>query len=239
MGKLKIFADFATTAPNIVSNYQCEDKKEAERTLVIIKPDNWRFPSSKPGNIIDMFSRTGLRIVGCKIYQMSVADALEFYGPVRDVLRDKLAPKIGQQAREILEKELQMKLKVEDEKIFTGSVGMEFADNEFSKIVEFMSGLKPESCPPQKLNDPGLVKCMVLVYEGKNAVKKIRDVLGPTDPTKAPAGTIRKEFGFNVMINTAHASDSPDNAKREMGIVRIQNNNMTQIIKDFLKERTT
>ena len=76
---------------------------------------------------------------------------------------------------------------------------------------------------------------MVLIYEGENAVSKIRDVLGPTDPTKAPGGTIRREFGSNIMVNTAHASDSPENAKREMGIVRITENNCCKIINSYLK----
>ena len=63
-----------------------------------------------------------------------------------------------------------------------------------------------------------------LVYEGVNAVNKIRDVLGPTDPAKAPPGSIRREFGSSIMINAAHASDSPDNARREMAIVRVEDN---------------
>ena len=100
-----------------------------------------------------------------------------------------------------------------------------------------MSGVRPDTCPKSKLNDPGLVKTMVLVYEGKKAVKKIRDVLGPTDPTKAPSGTIRKEYGQDVMVNTAHASDSPENAQREMGIIKIQENNLGRIIKEFLAEK--
>jgi nucleoside diphosphate kinase len=75
---------------------------------------------------------------------------------------------------------------------------------------------------------------MVLVYEGEKAVDKIREVLGPTDPTKAPAGTVRREFGSNVMVNTAHASDSPENAKREMGIIKIDSNGVHKIINSFL-----
>ena len=66
------------------------ERTQKRRTLVIIKPDNWRYPSSRPGNIIDMLSRTGLRIVGCKLYRMSVEEALEFYGPVKNALREKL-----------------------------------------------------------------------------------------------------------------------------------------------------
>ncbi|HBC85867.1 MAG TPA: nucleoside-diphosphate kinase [Lentisphaeria bacterium] len=236
MEKLKLFANFVESHPNIVDiNY--DDKTDVERTLVIIKPDNWRYPSSKPGNIIDMFSRTGLRIIATKIYQMSVSEALEFYGPVQTVLREKLAPKIGDKAKTLLETELKLKLPENASSKLSEIVGVPFADDQFSQIVEFMSGMRPESCPKNKINEPGLVKTMVLVYEGKKAVKKIRDVLGPTDPTKAPSGTIRKEYGQDVMVNTAHASDSPENAIREMKIIKIQENNLCRMIKEFLAEK--
>ena len=65
-----------------------------------------------------------------------------------------------------------------------------------------------------------------------NAVAKIRDVLGPTDPSKAPPGSIRREFGSTIMVNAAHASDSPENAKREMGIINVGENNFRQIIEE-------
>ena len=61
-----------------------------ERTLVLIKPDNFRFPTGRPGNVIDFFSRTGLYIVGIKVHRMSTAEAMDFYGPVREVLRTRL-----------------------------------------------------------------------------------------------------------------------------------------------------
>ena len=65
-----------------------------------------------------------------------------------------------------------------------------------------------------------------------NAVAKIRDVLGPTDPSKAPPGSIRREFGSTIMVNAAHASDSPENARREMGIVNVGENNFRQIVEE-------
>ena len=59
------------------------------------------------------------------------------------------------------------------------------------------------------------------------------EVLGPTDPAKAPPGSIRKEFGQTIMINAAHASDSVENARREMGIVRVDENNFKPTIENF------
>jgi nucleoside diphosphate kinase len=182
-----------------------------------------------------MFSRTGLRIIGVKVHRMSVAEALEFYGPVKNVLRDKLAPVFGKKAGEILEKEFGLKLSEQTLRSLTESFGVEYAEDQFAQIIEFMSGKKPNEVPVDELNEPGSVKCMALVYEGENAVQRIRDVLGPTDPTKAPGGTVRREFGRDVMVNTAHASDSPENAQREMNVLKMHSNTCWQILDTYLK----
>ena len=224
-----IFADLMISQPNIIDKPLLSGENDEKKTLVIIKPDNWRYPSSRPGNIIDILSGTGLRIVGCKLYRMSVDDALEFYGPVKNALRGKLAPKIGMQSKEVLERELEISLDDSVCNILTESVGYEYADDQFSQLVEFMSGTRPEECNAADLSAAGIVKCLILIYQGENAVEKIRDVLGPTDPTKAPSGTIRKDFGTDIMVNAAHASDSFENAKREMKIVKIENNDIYQI----------
>jgi len=235
LDKLEMFAKFADSQTKIAENIVNKEDK-SERTLVIIKPDNWARPSTKPGNIIDMFSRTGLRIIGCKVNQMSVAEALEFYGPVKDFLIKKLSPVIGKKSRSLLEKEWGIKFSSNIEGKLAKAIGTDYAHDQFNQIIKFMSGMDSASCPKKDLKKPGLVKSMVLIYEGKNAVKKIRSVLGPTDPMKAPGGTIRGEFGKNVMVNTAHASDSVESAEREMGIIKIQDNNLCSTIKDYLAE---
>jgi nucleoside diphosphate kinase len=96
-----------------------------------------------------------------------------------------------------------------------------------------MSGRAPSDTPEDQREQPGSEKCIALVYEGTNAVQKIRDVLGPTDPSKAPPGSIRREFGQTVMVNAAHASDSEDNAKREIGIIKIADNNFKRVVESF------
>ncbi len=231
---MRIFSDFLKNEQAIVENMNYKDPSKIERTLVIIKPDNWKYASSKPGTIIDMFSRTGLRIIGCKIQQLSVAQGLEFYGPLKNVLIEKLAPVFGQKGKEALENEFNLRLSDESLKKLTESIGKEYAIEQFNQIIEFMSGTKPNECPKEDLTKPGKVKSMVLIYEGVDAINRIRDVLGPTDPSTAPGGTIRREFGSNIMVNTAHASDSADNAKREMGIVRIMENNCYTLMEDYL-----
>lgn len=56
----------------------------------------------------------------------------------------------------------------------------------------------------------------VSVLEGENAILRHRELLGATDPAKADAGTIRKDFGTNVEQNATHGSDGPDTAKTEI-----------------------
>ena len=58
---------------------------------------------------------------------------------------------------------------------------------------------------------------MALILEGEDAVARIRELLGPTDSTKAPAGTIRGDMGTTSMRNVCHASDSVENAAIEIG----------------------
>ena len=56
----------------------------------------------------------------------------------------------------------------------------------------------------------------VAALERENAVVELRKLMGATDPTKADAGTIRKEFGESIEQNAIHGSDSDDNAKIEI-----------------------
>ena len=70
----------------------------------------------------------------------------------------------------------------------------------FAGLTEFMS-----SAP-----------CVVMVLEKEGAVKAWRDLMGATDPAKADAGTIRKEFGSSVGENATHGSDSDENAAIEI-----------------------
>ena len=57
---------------------------------------------------------------------------------------------------------------------------------------------------------------MVLVREDDNAVAGLRLVVGATNPAEASEGTIRKAYGSNVQENAVHASDSPENAAKEI-----------------------
>lgn len=57
---------------------------------------------------------------------------------------------------------------------------------------------------------------VVQVLEGDNAVARNREIMGATDPAKADAGTIRKDFAESIEANSVHGSDSPENAAQEI-----------------------
>ena len=70
----------------------------------------------------------------------------------------------------------------------------------FGSLVKFMS--------------EGPIVAMVL--EADNAIERLRNVMGATDPAKAADGTIRKQFGSNIERNAIHGSDGPETAAFEI-----------------------
>jgi nucleoside-diphosphate kinase len=59
--------------------------------------------------------------------------------------------------------------------------------------------------------------CVVLCLEAPDAIRKWRTVMGATDPAKADAGTLRREFGASIENNATHGSDAPETAAFELG----------------------
>ncbi len=57
---------------------------------------------------------------------------------------------------------------------------------------------------------------VALAVAGDKIIEKVRALTGPTDSTKAPAGTIRGDLGVDMMVNVVHASDSPESAETEL-----------------------
>jgi nucleoside-diphosphate kinase len=59
---------------------------------------------------------------------------------------------------------------------------------------------------------------VAVVFEGDQAIERIRKIMGATDPAKAEKGTIRADFGIDIQNNAVHGSDSPENAAKEIEI---------------------
>ena len=234
---LLLWAKYSDSDGGIVDWAVDFPKGEAtEKTLVLIKPDNFRVPSTRPGGVLDVFSRSGLYIVGLQVLRMSVAQAEQFYGPVLEVLMDKLRDRSGQIARKLIEEEFKLTLTSETEKQLGDLLGPVNGRENWEQIVKFMAGRKPSECPPELRNEPGTEKCIAIVYQGVDAVRKTRDVLGPTDPSKAPPGSIRREFGQTIMVNAAHASDSAENAARELGIIQFTQNRLKPFVESWFSK---
>jgi nucleoside-diphosphate kinase len=58
--------------------------------------------------------------------------------------------------------------------------------------------------------------CLPMVLEADNAIQRWRDLMGATDPAKAVAGTIRKDFAASIEANAVHGSDAPETAATEI-----------------------
>ncbi len=207
-----------------------------EKTLVMLKPDNFQRPSLRAGNIIDLVSATGLRIVATKKFSMTVEQAEAFYGPVLQSLTEKF-PRFGaERVARTVSAELGIPVTPEEAQGLCREVAAKFAKKQFEDIVEFMTGYRPSVVPSEEKSVRAGADCLAIIYEGEAAVAKIRDILGATDPTKARPGSIRREFGTNIMINAAHASDSVENAVREMDIIDIHGDNMSPFIEKYCNE---
>jgi hypothetical protein len=78
--------------------------------LVYTRAEEFMWGYFRPGGVIDLFSRTGLYIIACKVHRMSVAQAEEFYGPVLPVLQNKLKVPSGETAARLFSAETNIKL---------------------------------------------------------------------------------------------------------------------------------
>jgi nucleoside diphosphate kinase len=231
---LRLWAKYSERDGGIVEHADdVPDGSESERTLVLLKPDNFRYPSLRAGNIIDILSCSGLRIVGAKKIRMTVAQAERFYGPVREALAAKFPAIALPRAAAALSREFGFDVPLEALRPSCGALGPLFAEAQFDEIVEFMTGYRPSRCAPEQRETLSREEGLALVYQGIQAVGKIREILGETDPNKARPGSVRREFGSNIMVNAAHASDSAANAQRELGIIRVAEDTIRPLVEKY------
>lgn len=217
--QLQLLADRAESCGGAVEG-AVKLPPEAQTTLVMLKPDLFAKRSSRPGNIIDMFSRTGLYIVGARLVHMSLDQANEFYGPLRKLFVERLKFLVEKRLIERLDGAFAFEVTDSDARAMAEQLKDKNAEWEFNQIVKFMTGRDPyKEVSPAARARPGLSTCLALLYRGVDAVAKIRERLGPTNPKEAAGGTVRSDYGSDLMRNGAHASDSPESAARERRIV--------------------
>jgi nucleoside-diphosphate kinase len=177
-------------------------KKELERTLVVLKPDAVK--RGLVGRIIQRFERVGLKLVGCKMVQPTQEAAkINYPDPQKDQdwvrgMGEKTLKTYGEYQRDVV-----AELGTADP--------YELGLKVYEKLIEYWTS--------------GPV--VIMVWQGHQAVKIVRDLAGPTTPTQAPPGTIRGDFSFDsqilanvqgrvVMRNLIHVSSDLKEAEREM-----------------------
>jgi nucleoside diphosphate kinase len=219
--QLKVLADFSDSDGGIIENaIKPKPGEKPETTLAIIKPEAFKRRSVRPGNIIDVFSKTGLYLVGAKLLRMTVAQAEEFYAPLKQIFVERLKAGVERTLAGRLQGTFAFSVSPEQVSQMADILKHENAKFEFDKIVEYMTGRSDRTVKsPAERTAPGTEKALALLYRGVDAVNKIRERLGSTDPSKAAEGTVRSEFGYDLMKNGAHASDSVESAERERKIV--------------------
>jgi len=226
LAQLKILADFADTDGGIVEDaVRFRPDEKPETTLVLLKPDLFLRRSSRAGNIIDMFSKTGLYIVGADLVHISVAEAERFYGPLRQLFVERLKPALVGRLRALIADKLDFAVPDETFEQVGDLLKEHNAEREFNRIVEYMTGIDRSRLESGAETEcPGEAMCLALLYKGVDAVSKIRERLGSTDPRSALPGTVRSDYGLDLMKNGAHASDSLENAERERKILGLWEN---------------
>lgn len=219
---LRLWAKYSETDGGIVGGaLDVQHDESAEKTLVILKPDNFRSQNLRAGSIVDILSSSGLRIVAARKFCMTVAQAEAFYAPVKVTLESKFPELSVEKLGGALSREFGFSVDAGELQHICQRLAPGFSHWQFENIVEFMTGYRPSSLSVEEKEHAAKNECLALIYEGPAAVQTIREILGTTDPTKARPGSVRREFGSCIMVNAAHASDSPENAEREMNIINV------------------
>ncbi len=172
-----------------------------QKTLVLLKPDIVK--RGLIGEIISRFERVGLKIVAMKMLWMDRELAERFY-PSDEKWFESVGLKTLNRYHE-MGLDPKQEFGTEDP-VYIGKKVKEW-------LIEFMTS--------------GPIVAMVL--EGVNAIEVVRKIVGPTEPAKAPAGTIRGDYSHMsiayanwnkiALRNVVHASEDLENAKREISIL--------------------
>ena len=200
----------------LTGTVQFTEQENIETTLVLIKPDDFERRSRKPGNVIDVISRTGLKIVGARLLPMTAAMGEKLYGPMRKAFATSLKGGVTQQVYSRLHGAFAFPVTMHDAQIIADMLSERNAAAEFNRIVQYMTGVNPD-----EVTDAAACggHCLAMLYQGPDAISKVQAVLGGSDPTRLTPIHDGSDFARNLMRNGAHSSTSADEAMRERRIV--------------------
>ena len=238
---LELFAKYAMSDGGLLEDQLTfPDGQNIETSLVMLKPDNFEHPSGRAGNIIDVFSRTGLFMAGAEVVSMTAGQGIEFYGHLRELFAEKLKGQVKSQIKEALSSTFGFQISDQIYERMADELKQLNSQHEFERIVHYMTGVDlNEITDPQQRQTTSHTKCLAILYRGPDAISKVRTRLGATDPSEAMPGTARSEFAQDLMRNGAHASDSLENAMRERKILGLDKGGADscqakQMIEDYL-----
>ncbi len=147
----------------------------------------------------------------------------------------KLCEPSGKRARMAVEEEFGVPISDDLETQLGKLLGPVVGSNYWESIVQFMAGARPSQVPADRKEQPGSEKNASRSFiRASTPYPRSARFSGRPIRRRLPFGTIRREFGQTIMVNAAHASDSVENALREMDIIRVSENNLKPIIESHL-----
>ncbi len=167
---------------------------------------------------------------------MSVAEAEEFYGPVRDVLKKALAGTIGERAQGHSQLRAEYSRHARDAAADWPVARADRGRAAVQQHRQFMTGHVPAKPRARRERSRARKSASSLYMRGSMpCAKSARSSGRPIPPRRLPDRS-GANSASTIMVNAAHASDSTDNARREMGIVKIRENNFKSLIESFYQD---
>ena len=194
--------------------------RNIQTTLVLLKPETVAMRGRQPGNVIDAISRTGLRIVGARLVPMTVATAEAMYGHLRDHFKTSLKGDLAREVYARLHAAFPFAFTMHDADVVSDLLADRNATAEFNRIVRYLTGVDPdEVANHDNHHTAGRAQCLALLYQGPDAVAKVKSVLVGINPIRTTTGDYRSEFAQDLVRNGAYASAGVERAKRDRDII--------------------
>jgi hypothetical protein len=144
----------------------------------------------------DLFSSTGLNLIGSSVFSMSVAQARDFYGHLESIFERKLSKDVEKVLKSRLDNAFDFRVPEEVYTVTTALLMRQHAQQQVAQIITFMTGIPPPAgasthamLAPEAQLKRGPARCLALLYRGKNAIETVRRSVPPREAASSPACT--------------------------------------------------